>query len=83
LSFQKQIRYHFQISEFIHQKADEKRKLEEEIQTLKSQIKILKEEKSNSEHRRASTLHEENMTSAEVKSYSDMKEELHMVVIYA
>jgi chromosome segregation ATPase len=65
-----------QISEFIHQKADEKKKLEQEIQTLKGQIKILKEEKSSSEHRRASALYEENMTSAELKSYSDMKEEL-------
>ena len=38
-----------QISEYIQQKADEKKKLEEEIQKLKDQIKILKEEKSSIE----------------------------------
>ena len=65
-----------QISEFIQQKADEKKKLEEEIQKLNDQIKILKEEKSNSEARRISALYEENMTTVELKSYSDLKEEL-------
>ncbi|HET7390241.1 MAG TPA: hypothetical protein VFJ51_05410, partial [Nitrososphaeraceae archaeon] len=65
-----------QISEFIHQKADEKKRLEEEIQTLKGQIKMLEEEKSGSEDRRSSALHEENITAAELKSYSDLKEEL-------
>ena len=65
-----------QISEFIDQKVDEKKRLEEEIQTLKGQIKTLEAEKSNSEDRHASALHEENMTAAELKSYSDLKEEL-------
>jgi hypothetical protein len=65
-----------QISEFIDQKVDEKKRLEEEIQTLKGQIKTLEAEKSSSEDRRASALHEENMTAAELKSYSDLKEEL-------
>jgi hypothetical protein len=37
-----------QISEFIQQKADEKLKLEEEIQKLKDQIKTLGDEKSSS-----------------------------------
>ena len=64
------------MSEFIQQKADEKKKLGEEIQTLKDQIDILKEEKSNSEHRRASALYEEHMTAAELKSYSDLKQEV-------
>ena len=45
-----------QISEFIQQKADEKKNLEEEIQNLNYQIKMLKEEKSSSETRRASAL---------------------------
>jgi hypothetical protein len=62
-----------QISEFIPQKADEKKKLEEEIQTLKSQIKILDKEKSNSEHRRAQALYEEHLTNGELKSYSDFE----------
>jgi hypothetical protein len=65
-----------QISEFIQQKADEKKKLEEEIQTLKNQIKILNEEKSNSEHRHAHALYEEHLTNGELKSYSDLKQEL-------
>src|SRR5919198_4322640 len=65
-----------QISEFIQQKADENKRLEEEIQTLKSQIKILNEEKSNSEHRSESALHKEHMTAEELKSYSDLKQEL-------
>jgi hypothetical protein len=65
-----------QISKFIQQKADEKKKLEEEIQTLKNQIKILNEEKSNSEHRHAHALYEEHLTNGELKSYSDLKQEL-------
>jgi hypothetical protein len=65
-----------QISEFIQQKADEKKKLEDEIQTLKGQIKILDEEKSNSEHRRAQAVYEEHLTNGDLKSYSDLKQEL-------
>ena len=70
-----------QISEFIQQKADEKKKLEEEIQTRKSQIKILDEEKSNSEHRRAQALYEEHLTNGDLKSYSDLKQELGRYVV--
>jgi len=65
-----------QITEYIQQKADEKKKLEEQIQTLKSQVKTLSEEKSNSEYRRNSALYEEHMTNGELKSYSDLKGEL-------
>src|SRR6188472_2954277 len=65
-----------QISEFIEQKAEEKKKLEEEIQNLKDQIKTLKEEKSSSEARCLSALSEENTTNVQLKSYSDMKKEL-------
>jgi predicted nucleic acid-binding Zn-ribbon protein len=65
-----------QISDFIQQKTNEKKKLEQEIQTLKDEIKTLNEEKLDSEHRRASALYEENMTAVELKSYSDLKEEL-------
>jgi predicted nucleic acid-binding Zn-ribbon protein len=65
-----------QISEFVQHKAEEKKKLEEEIQTLKNQIKILNEEKSNSEERRNSALHEEYTTDAELKSFSELKQEL-------
>jgi cell division protein FtsB len=65
-----------QISEFIQQKADEKIKLEEETQKLKDQIKILKDEKSTSELRRTSALYEENITTVQLKSYSELKEAL-------
>jgi cell division protein FtsB len=65
-----------QISEFIEQKAEEKKKLEEEIQKLKDQIKTLKEEKSSSEARCLSALSEENTTNVQLKSYSELKKEL-------
>ena len=65
-----------QISEFIQQKVEEKKELEQEIERLNDQIKRLNEEKSISEARRSSALHEENMTTAELKSYSDLKKEL-------
>ncbi len=65
-----------QISDFIQLKTNEKKKLEEEIQTLKDEIKTLNEKKLDSEHRRASALYEEHMTAVELKSYSDLKEEL-------
>jgi cell division protein FtsB len=65
-----------QISEFIQQKADEKIKFEEETQKLKDQIKILKDEKSTSELRRTSALYEENITTVQLKSYSELKEAL-------
>ena len=65
-----------QISEFIQQKVEEKKELEQEIERLNDRIKKLNEEKSISEARRASALLEENMTTAELKSYSDLKKEL-------
>jgi hypothetical protein len=73
-----------QISDFIQQKTDEKKKLEEKIQVLNSQINILIEEKSNSEHRRESALREEHMTAADLKWHSDLKIELsqYRVPIY-
>jgi chromosome segregation ATPase len=64
------------ISEYIQQKADEKKKLEDEIQKLKDQVKILNDEKSSSELRRTSALYEENITTVNLKSYSDLKEAL-------
>jgi DNA-binding transcriptional MerR regulator len=65
-----------QISHFIEQKAEEKKKLEEEIQNLKDQIKTLKEEKSSSEARYLSALSEENTTNVQLKSYSELKKAL-------
>ena len=51
-------------------------KLEEQIQKLKEQVKMLEEEKSTSEVRCLSALSKENMTTVELKSYSDLKKEL-------
>jgi hypothetical protein len=65
-----------QIPDFIQQKADEKKKLEEQIQKLKEQVKMLQEEKSTSEARCLSALSKENVTTVELKSYSDLKKEL-------
>jgi hypothetical protein len=65
-----------QITEHIQQKIDEKNKLEQEIQTLKDQIKTLNEDKSNSEQRRNSALYQEHTTDAELRTYSDLKQEL-------
>ena len=47
-----------QISEFIQQKVEEKKELEQEIERLNNQIKKLNEEKSISEARRSSVLHD-------------------------
>jgi hypothetical protein len=65
-----------EISEYIQKKVNEKIKLEEEIQKLKDQIKILKDEKSTSELRYTSALYEENITTVQLKSYSELKEAL-------
>jgi DNA repair exonuclease SbcCD ATPase subunit len=59
-----------QITEHIQQKTDEKKKLEQEIQTLKDQIKTLNEDKSNSEQRRNSALYQEHTTDAELRTWS-------------
>jgi PleD family two-component response regulator len=50
--------------------------LEEQIQKLKEQVKMLEEKKSTSEARCLSALSKENMTTVELKSYSDLKKEL-------
>jgi predicted nucleic acid-binding Zn-ribbon protein len=65
-----------QISQFIQQKADEKKKLEEKIKSLESQIKILNEQKAISERSRDSALHDEHTTAAELKYHYDLKIEL-------
>jgi hypothetical protein len=65
-----------QISEHIRQKGDEKNRLEEEIRDLRPQLKALEDEKVASVQRRDTALHEENMTSAQIESYSHLREEL-------
>lgn len=65
-----------QVSEFMQQKAVEKKKLEEEIKSLESQIQILNEQKATSERSRDSALHDEHTTAAELKYRSELKIEL-------
>jgi vacuolar-type H+-ATPase subunit I/STV1 len=64
------------ISEFISQKIEEKKGLEQEIERLNDQIKKLKEEKSVSENHLNSALHNEIISTVELNSYSDLKKEL-------
>ena len=65
-----------QISGQIKQKAEEKNRLEGESQDIRAQIITLEEEIKESDNRRAFALYEEKMTSAQMKSYSDLMEEL-------
>jgi predicted acetyltransferase len=64
------------ISEFIRQKIEEKKGLEQEIERLNDQTKKLKEEKSVSENHLNSALHNEIISTVELNSYSDLKKEL-------
>ena len=64
------------ISDYIEQKAEEKKKLEQEIQKLEDQIETLKEEKSVSEGLRNAALDNERMTAGDLKWYSDIRAEL-------
>jgi hypothetical protein len=65
-----------EISEHIRQKGDEKNRLEGEIRDLRVKLKALENEKVASVQRRDVALHEENMTTAEIELYSDLREEL-------
>jgi hypothetical protein len=82
IEFSKNIAFS-EILEFIRQKTEEKKELEQEIERLNDQIKKLNEEKSISEARRSSALHEENMTTTELKSYSDLNKELGLYGIHS
>jgi hypothetical protein len=65
-----------QIPNYINQKADEKTKLEKEIEELNGQIRLIALEKSVSETRRDIELKNENMTVDELEWYSNVKAEL-------
>jgi hypothetical protein len=82
IEFSKNIAFS-EILEFIREKTEEKKELEQEIERLNDQIKKLNEEKSISEARRSSALHEENMTTTELKSYSDLNKELGLYGIHS
>jgi hypothetical protein len=70
------------ISEHIRQKGNEKNRLEEEIRDLRAELKALENERVASVQRRDTALHEENMTRAEIESYSDLREELKSIGLY-
>jgi predicted nucleic acid-binding Zn-ribbon protein len=65
-----------QISGHIKEKAEEIKRLEREIQNLRAQMNAHQEETKESDNRRALALYEEKMTSAQIKSYSDLLEEM-------
>jgi hypothetical protein len=65
-----------QIPNRIKQKADEEEKLEKDVKKLKAQKEILNLQKSYSESVRDQALHDERMTAAELKWYSDLRAEL-------
>ena len=65
-----------QIPDYIKQKTDEKRKLEEEIENLKGQIQKLGLEKLDLEANRHVALQQEKMTATGLKWYLDLKNEL-------
>jgi len=65
-----------EIPHYIDQKKQEKMKLEGEIERLKEQMEDLKAQKSIAEELRDIALHNEKMTTANLKYYSDIREEL-------
>jgi predicted acetyltransferase len=71
-----------EISEHIRQKGNEKNRLEEEIREMRAELKALEDEKVASVLRRDTALHEENMTRAQIESYSDLREELKSFGLY-
>ena len=64
------------IPDYIDQKTREKKKLEEEIERLKEQKEDFEGQKSVAEELRGIALKDEKMTAANLKWYSDLKEEL-------
>jgi hypothetical protein len=64
------------ISDYIKRKAEEKKKLEQEIQKLDDQIETLKKEKTVSEGLRNAALDNERMTADDLKWYSGIRAEL-------
>lgn len=64
------------IEDYIVEKIDDKRKLEQEIEKLTVQKETLQQEKSDAESIRDMALQEEKMTSSGLKWYSDLRTEL-------
>ena len=64
------------IPDYIKEKTTEKRKLEEEIEKLKAQIEVLREQKEDAEMLRDTALEDARITSFRLKWYTDLSEEL-------
>src|SRR5262249_17803439 len=64
------------MADYIEEKTNQKKKLEEEIGKLKSQKEILMEEKRDVESSRDTTLQQARMTTSELNWYHDLKAEL-------
>jgi FtsZ-binding cell division protein ZapB len=64
------------IENYIKEKTDDKRKLEQEIEKLTVQTEMLQQEKSDAESLRDMALQEERLTSSGLKWYSDLSAEL-------
>ena len=64
------------IEDYIKEKAEDKRKLEQGIEKLKVQTETLQQEKSDAESLRDTALQEERLTSSGLKWYSDLRAEL-------
>jgi uncharacterized coiled-coil DUF342 family protein len=75
LEFSKTVPYS-KIPDYIELKTQEKKKLEEEIERLKEQKEDFEGQKSVAEELRDIALKHEKMTAANLKWYSDLKEEL-------
>jgi hypothetical protein len=65
-----------QIPEYITKKADEKKKLEEQIEQIRNEKEILEEEKTDIEFLRDKALQDQEITNSDLKWYSKLKEEL-------
>jgi peptidoglycan hydrolase CwlO-like protein len=64
------------IQDYIKQKTDEERKLQEEIEKLSEKISALRQEKMKHESLRDQALQEKQMTISQLEWYSDLKSEL-------
>jgi hypothetical protein len=64
------------IPEYIKEKTDEKRKLQQEIENIKIQKETLLREKRDAESIRDTALQQQRMTISELKCYSQLKAEL-------
>jgi hypothetical protein len=64
------------ILDYLKEKTNEKRKLEEEIENLKAQIETLREQKEDAELLRNTELEDTGITSFRLKWYTNLSEEL-------